>query len=202
MCWAEWTMGRYAGVRGFNSAPAIYTVIWRNRISKYFGSPGDPDPAGDLHVLRADRGLVPGLRDQLLDRRLMLGSDAAEYGEFFGKFVGVEADGALLSEGISLLVLLLAGVFICNFVLIYRGVSKGIETFCKIAMPVMIVLGLIVLVRVLTLGTPDPSKPDQSVLGGLGFMWNPHPEKLWDFRRGWPLRDRSSSACRSDSGSS
>ena len=30
LCWAEWTMGRHAGVRGFNSAPAIFTVIWRH----------------------------------------------------------------------------------------------------------------------------------------------------------------------------
>jgi hypothetical protein len=44
----------------------------------------------------------------------------------------------------------------------------------------MFVLGLIVLLRVLTLGTPDPAKPDQSVLGGLGFMWNPKPAKLLD----------------------
>src|SRR5690606_5470441 len=31
----------------------------------------------------------------------------------------------------------------------------------------------IVLGRVLTLGTPDPAQPEQNVLNGLGFMWNP-----------------------------
>ena len=36
------------------------------------------------------------------------------------------------------------------------------------------------LVRVLTLGTPNPDKPDQSVLKGLNFMWDPKPEKLLD----------------------
>ena len=30
LCWAEWTMGRYGGTRGFNSAPGIFSVIWRN----------------------------------------------------------------------------------------------------------------------------------------------------------------------------
>jgi hypothetical protein len=34
-------------------------------------------------------------------------------------------------------------------------------------------LALIVLVRVLTLGAPDPAKPDQHILNGLGYMWNP-----------------------------
>jgi len=40
-------------------------------------------------------------------------------------------------------------------------------------MPSLIVIAIIILARVLTLGTPVPEKPDQSVLNGLGFMWNP-----------------------------
>ena len=34
----------------------------------------------------------------------------------------------------------------------------------------------------LTLGTPDPAKPDQSVLNGLGYLWNPQLDKLLDFK--------------------
>ncbi|NOX56149.1 MAG: sodium:calcium symporter, partial [Planctomycetes bacterium] len=67
-----------------------------------------------------------------------------------------------------------------NFMLIYRGVSRGIETFCKIAMPLMVFCAVCVLVRVLTLGTPDPARPSQSVLGGLNFMWEPKLEALKD----------------------
>jgi SNF family Na+-dependent transporter len=68
--------------------------------------------------------------------------------------------------------------FFLNLALIYFGVSKGIETFCKYAMPLMALCAIIVLVRVLTLGTPDADKPDQTVARGLEFMWNPQPEKL------------------------
>ena len=35
--WAEWTLGRYGGLRGFNSAPGIYSVIWRHPLAKYLG---------------------------------------------------------------------------------------------------------------------------------------------------------------------
>ena len=35
--------------------------------------------------------------------------------------------------------------------LIWRGLSKGIEKFCQIALPLLLVIGLVVLVRVLTL---------------------------------------------------
>jgi SNF family Na+-dependent transporter len=45
-------------------------------------------------------------------------------------------------------------------------------------MPAMAVCALIVLIRVLTLGTPDPAVPEQSVVNGLGYMWNPDFSKL------------------------
>src|SRR5687768_16752387 len=38
LCWAEWTMGRYGGLQGFNSAPGIFTMLWRNRAAKYLGA--------------------------------------------------------------------------------------------------------------------------------------------------------------------
>jgi NSS family neurotransmitter:Na+ symporter len=45
-------------------------------------------------------------------------------------------------------------------------------------MPAMAVCALIVLARVLTLGTPDPANPDQNVINGLAYMWNPNFEAL------------------------
>ena len=68
-----------------------------------------------------------------------------------------------------------------NIILVYRGLSGGIEKFCQFALPAMAVLAVIVLVRVLTLGTPDPTHPDQNVLNGLGYLWNPDFSKLTDF---------------------
>ena len=37
ICWVEWTMGRYGGAHGYNSAPGIFSVLWRTSYSKYFG---------------------------------------------------------------------------------------------------------------------------------------------------------------------
>jgi len=37
---------------------------------------------------------------------------------------------------------------------------------------------IVVIVRVLTLGTPDAASPERNVLNGLGFMWNPNYEAL------------------------
>ena len=87
-------------------------------------------------------------------------------------------------------------VSVLNLWFLYRGLSKGIETFCKWAMPLMAVCGVIVLVRVLTLGTPDPAVPENNVENGLGFMWNPDFGKLGTSKPGWRRQGRSSSAFR------
>ena len=70
--------------------------------------------------------------------------------------------------------------FTLNFILIYRGINKGIEWFCRWAMPALLICALIILARVLTLGTPNPLDPNASVANGLGFMWNPVGHKLID----------------------
>jgi SNF family Na+-dependent transporter len=49
-------------------------------------------------------------------------------------------------------------------------------------MPAMAICALIVLARVLTLGTPDPGIPEQSVAAGLNFMWNPDYAALGNFQ--------------------
>ncbi|MCA9247181.1 MAG: sodium:calcium symporter, partial [Planctomycetales bacterium] len=103
------------------------------------------------------------------------------YGNFFGEFVGIESNGFALGGENSRWIWVIAFTFLVNFVLIYRGITKGIEKFCRLAMPLMVLLALIVLVRVLTLGTPDAANnPEGSVINGLGFMWNPNVEKLRD----------------------
>lgn len=51
-----------------------------------------------------------------------------------------------------------------NITLVYRGLRGGIEKFCQFALTAMAVLAVIVLIRVLTLGTPNPALPERSLL--------------------------------------
>ena len=176
MCWAEWTMGRYAGARGCNSAPAIFSVIWRHPLAKYLGGLALVIPLVIyMYYVLIESWCLGYALTYMFGDPTALGQNPTA---FFQQFAGMERNGIIYEEGRGHGTWLLLIVFVFNFVLIYRGVSKGIETFCKVAMPLMLVLGIIVLVRVLTLGTPDPELPDQSVLGGLGFMWNPDPQAL------------------------
>lgn len=181
MCWAEWTMGRYGGLRGFNSAPGIFSVIWRHPLAKYFGALALLIPLVIYMYYVVIEAWCLGYAFDYLVGNLPLDAAATtkEYEAYFNDFVGNGANGFIYEGGNNELIGILLFTFVLNFVLIYRGVNKGIEKFCNIAMPLMALCALIVLVRVLTLGTPDPARPELNVWNGLGSMWNPNPEYLW-----------------------
>ena len=170
LCWAEWTMGRYGGTKGFNSAPGIFQTLWRNPLAKYLGSIALLVPLIIYMYYVVIEAWCLGYAFSYLNGELMLGADSEKYSKFFDSFVGIGADGALFSGGSSLIFFLMF-TFVLNFILIYRGLSKGIESFCKIALPIMVICALCVLTRVITLGS-------EKVIAGLGAMWNPSTEYL------------------------
>jgi NSS family neurotransmitter:Na+ symporter len=173
ICWAEWTLGRYAGQRGFRSSPGIFYALIRHPAGKYIGVLGAIIPVTIYMYYVYIEAWCLGYSWYSVTGKLSLGGDVAKYVTFWEQYVGYTANGLTISQGHNLVVLFLLIVFAINFLIIYRGLAKGIEAFCKWGMPALILLALIILVRVLTLGTPDPAKPDQSLLNGLGFMWNP-----------------------------
>ena len=101
-----------------------------------------------------------------LTGELDLGSDPAKYMEvskaFFARTSGVSQDGMMLNGSLDPAVAVWIAVMALNFWILARGLSGGIELVCKWALPAMAVCALIVLVRVLTLGTPDPAIPSRT----------------------------------------
>jgi len=173
ICWAEWTLGRYGGQRGFHSSPGIFQVLIRHPAGKYIGILGVLAPVIIYMYYVYIEAWVLAYSCYFLTGRLDLGGDVAVYTRFWERFVGHSQDGSAFAASNYQALIFLVIVFGLNLFFVYRGLVKGIEFFCKYAIPALVVLGLMVLVRVLTLGTPDPAKPEQNVLNGLGSMWNP-----------------------------
>ena len=182
ICWVEWTIGRYGGARGFNSAPGIFSALYPSRASKYIGALALIIPVGIfMYYVYIEAWCLAYAWDYVSGAMTRRGTgvatdvaaDVAAYKAHFGDFVGMGENGFLVRGSLQESVVFLVIVFVVNFVLIYRGLTKGIEEFCKYAMPLLIVFALIVLVRVLTLAPPDPGHPEANVNNALGFMWNP-----------------------------
>jgi len=175
--WAEWAMGRYGGSRGFHSAPAILGVVG-GRAARYLGIIGVLIPLCVYFYYVFVESWALGYCIQFLkggigvDTTAPLPEQAQASAAFYADFTGQNGDGSLFGGGHSVLWFWLVTVVLNTF-FVFRGLSRGIESFCKLAMPAMAVCAVVVLVRVLTLGTPDSAHPEQNVVNGLGFMWNP-----------------------------
>lgn len=183
--WIEWTLARHGGGKGFHSAPGILGAVGRGPLWRYLGVLGVIIPVVivmyyvllESWCLRYFVGYLTGAVE--------LGSDPARYAEasaqVFTRVTGMDADGFLRADGsLHPSIVFWLVTFAINLYFVRRGLSRGIERFCQLAMPLMALSAFVVLARVLTLGTPDPARPEQSVVAGLGRMWNPDFAALAD----------------------
>ncbi|HBY95264.1 MAG TPA: sodium:calcium symporter [Chloroflexi bacterium] len=177
--WAEWTMGRYGGRKGFHSAPSILGVFGKGAGGRYLGVIGVLIPLAVSFYYTYIEAWCLGYFWQYLtggigvDTAAPIAEQTARAGQFYSDFTGRGENGVIAGGSVQTLVFWLI-TFAINIWLVFKGISKGIEKFVTWAMPTMAVCAVIVLIRVLTLGTPDPALPEQSVLNGLGYMWNPN----------------------------
>ena len=175
LVWAEWSMGRLGGKTGFNSTVGIFRSIWKkNPLAPYLGVLGLIIPVGIyMYYVFIESWCLYYALMYLKGSLITTGPQTPEtYGSFFDTFIGAKANGAFFdfnSPGIYVLTF----CFFLNFAIVYRGLSRGIEIVCKFAIPALFLCAGLVLIRVLTLGAPDPAQPDLNVLNALGYSWNP-----------------------------
>ncbi len=179
LSWVEWAIGRKGGRLGGHSSASIFYLISQTKCWKYFGLVSIIVPLAISMYYIALEGWTLGYAWHTAVGDLNL-STSAEYGDFFTKFTGLTGDGSVFTGGESTLLIFFLLALAANFYLIYRGVNKGIEWFSKISMPILVVTAIIILVRVLTMGTPDAAHPERNVNEGLGYMWNPDKVMLVD----------------------
>src|SRR4030042_507191 len=171
LMWIEWTLGRYGGGFEHGTAPGIFHSIWqKNRFIKYFGVIGIFGPLIIfIYYVYIESWTLAYSFFALIGKCRAL-PDQAAMQSFLRGFQGLEVNQYF--HGIHLAYLFFVITFILNIWVIYYGIKGGIERLCKRAMPLLFIFGLILLIRVVTLGTPDPDKPTWNILNGFGFLWN------------------------------
>src|SRR6266513_1901786 len=178
--WAEWAMARFGGEKGFHSGPAIMGLVGRGRTARYLGVLAVLIPmVVYMYYVYIEAWCLRYAWEYLTGGVQLTGSVGDQVrgaAQFFSSATGTDQNGVLNTSALFWLI-----VVALNIWLVYRGLSGGIEKFCQFALPAMAVLAMIVLIRVLTLGTPNLARPEQNVVNGLGYLWNPDFSKLTDF---------------------
>jgi NSS family neurotransmitter:Na+ symporter len=171
LMWIEWGIGRHGGRFNHGSAPGMFDVLWKNKLAKYFGALGLFISMTILIYYTYIESWTLGF-SIFSASKLYFNETSATMRNFLYSYQGRAVSDhftSLLPAYILMLV-----TFGLNFWVLYKGISKGIEKLAKIALPLLLLFALILAIRIMTLGTPDPSHPENSVAAGFGFIWNPN----------------------------
>jgi SNF family Na+-dependent transporter len=172
LMWIEWTIGRFGGGFGHSTAPGIFHTLWnKNRFIKYFGVIGIFGPTVIfVYYIYVESWLLGYSVFALLGKYEACSTEQSMVA-FLQGYQGVVENQFFSSMAPAYCMFLVT--FVMNVVIVYLGISRGIEKVCEYGLPVLFILGVVLAVRVLTIGSPDPARPGDSIVNGLGFLWNP-----------------------------
>lgn len=171
LLWIESAIGRHGGQYGHHSAPGMFDKMGRSPLLKYVGVIG-------LFACVTVAGYYCYIESWTLSyvfHSIMGTFRTEDPTQFFPRYLGVHEASlfALPREALFWFVVTLA----LNVWILSRGLSKGIEVVAKIGMPVLILFGIVLAIRGLTLSVGEPMVK-QSPLEGLNFVWNPNVSGL------------------------
>jgi len=167
LLYIEWAIGRHGGKYGHHSTPGMFDVLGKSRLLKYIGVFG-------LFVNLTIAAYYCYIESWTLS--YVFHSITGTFSEilptdFFPKYLGLHEDSifAIPPEAVFWFVLTLG----INVWILSRGLAKGIEIAAKIGMPLLIIFGIVLAIKGLTLDSGDPGVIE-SPLSGLNFVWQPN----------------------------
>ena len=166
LLWVEWAIGRHAGGFGLHSTPGVLDVLGPQRWLKYLGVFG-------LFIQLAVAAFYCYIESWALAYTwhsaigTFRGTPATE---FFPHYLGTAGATTVAAPREALV--FFAITLGLNVWILSRGVSRGIETAAKIGLPLLLLFGVVLAVRGLTLGAGEPGVV-ASPLVGLDFVWRP-----------------------------
>jgi neurotransmitter:Na+ symporter, NSS family len=175
LMFVEWGMGRYGGSKGHATMSGILSLIRNNKFFRVLGAFGVWIPLLIVAYYTFIISWTLGYAFLSLFNTFAPGVEPGFVENFFTSYQSVS-----LSNPIPY-ILFIATMGINGFIL-YKGVSQGIEKAAKILMPLLFVFAIALVIRVFTLGAPNPAQPDWNVINGLGFIWNPDFSQLGNFK--------------------
>jgi SNF family Na+-dependent transporter len=171
LLWVEWAIGRHGGQFGHHSAPGMFDRMGPQKWLKYLGVLG-------LFTNLCVAGYYCYIESWTLAYvyHSLIGTFRTnDPTVFFPRYLGMHEQSlfALPMEAFFWFVVTLA----LNVWILSRGLAKGIEIAAKIGMPLLILFGIVLAIKGLTLSTADKDVL-QSPLVGLNFVWDPQVSGL------------------------
>lgn len=173
LLWIEWAIGRHGGKYGYHSTPGMMDEIGKAKWWKYVGAFGIfTNLTVAAYYCYIESWTLAYVWHSIL---ASFSTDSAQVADFFRHYVDI-ADGHLFNFPPEALIFFLITLTM-NVWILSRGLSKGIEVASKIGMPVLILFGIFLAIRALTLNAGEQGAVNNATLG-LNFLWEPQFDSL------------------------
>jgi len=176
LLWIEWSMGRFGGKHGHHSTPFILDTMDKGRFWKYFGVFGIwTNLAVAAYYCYIESWTMSYVYHSITQS--FSGLTQGQVAAFFNDYVNITTS----TTGIPYeAVIFYIACLVLNTWILSRGLSGGVEKTAKIGMPLLILFGVFLAIRGLTLGSSGATveHPDANAWAGLNFLWEPQFDSL------------------------
>lgn len=177
LLYAEWAMGRFGGKSGHHSTPFILGSMDKRQLWKYIGVFG-------IFTNLAVAGYYCYIESWTLSyvyhsvAGSFQGLNQSQVAGFFESYVDIAGTGTGIH--IEALVFWVICVFINTWIL-SKGLSAGVEKTSKIGMPLLILFGIILAIKGITLKAGSENAILDGTVG-LNYLWTPDFNSIWNFK--------------------
>ena len=173
LLWIEWAIGRYGGKFGHHSTPGAMHAMGRHWWWKYIGVFGIFTNLTVAAYYCFIESWTLGYVWYSLTG-VFAGKSPEGVSAFFSWYLG--SDQGLISVSAPAVTFFLITLVI-NLWILSRGLQRGVEIASKIGMPILILFGVFLTIRVLTLDAGDQGAVNSAMMG-LDFLWTPRFDSL------------------------
>jgi SNF family Na+-dependent transporter len=173
LLWVEWAIGRHGGQYGHHASPGMFARMGRGSWLKYVGVFG----LFTNLTVAAYYCYIESWTLAYVWHSLVGTFQHTPATTFFPEYLGTTnpSIAAVPYEAACWFI----GTLALNTWILSRGLVKGVELAAKIGMPLLLLFGVVLAIKGLTLGPGDPGVVE-SPLVGLNFVWQPQTSGLWN----------------------
>jgi len=170
----EWSIGRYGGTHGFHSTPFMMQSMDRRRLWKYVGVFGIFSNIGIAsYYCYMESWTLAYIFHSVIGS--FNGMDQHQVVQLFNDYVSLDKATLIPFEPIVFFLICLG----INVYILSKGLSAGVEKVAKIGMPLLIVFGMLLAIRALTLKAGTAGAVNDSSVG-LNFLWTPDFDSIYN----------------------
>jgi len=169
LLYVEWAIGRHGGKHGQHSTPFIFDAMGKRAIWKYLGVFGIfTNLAVAAYYCYIESWTLSWAYHSVAGH--FLGKSQEEVTQFFNDYIGLGTAEPVLFWIFCLLL---------NTWILSRGLSGGVEIAAKVGMPLLILFGVFLAIRGVTLQAGVHGAVYDGTLG-LNYLWEPNFKSIWD----------------------